>query len=207
VNKRLLGLAAGGVAAIAAVVVVVVLVAAGGGSGGGGGSDDSVRAALTSAGCDLKIVVAAAGADHSITTPEGTSDKWNTDPPTNGPHYAETALFGAYSEPLQFARVIHNLEHGAIYVVYGDKVADETVEQLTGFYNEHQNGTLLAPLPRLGDKIAMGAWNAPNPSDPGKGILATCTAFDEAAYTAFFDAYQFKGPERFPPGSMAPGGN
>ena len=30
--------------------------------------------------------------------PDGTSDKWNTDPPTSGPHFGIAAIFGIYDE-------------------------------------------------------------------------------------------------------------
>ena len=81
------------------------------------------------------------------------------------------------------------------------------------FYDQHETGTILAPYPKLGDKIALGAWYADGlpeaSSDRGSGILAKCTAFDEDAFAAFFDAFQFKGPESsiIPPSSMAPGSN
>ena len=59
----------------------------------------------------------------------------------------------------------------------------------------------------LGMMIALGAWAVPDPSKPDEGTayLAKCTEFDEAAFSAFFSAYQFQGPERFPPDSLLPG--
>lgn len=183
--------------------------------GGGAGVDsakaETAKTALEQAGCTLTVVKALRNAsDHSDVPTPDTKPKWNTFPPTNGPHYGETALFGAYDEPLQQARVVHNLEHGGVYIQYGKDVPEATVAQLEGFYDDHQNGTLLAPLPELGATIALGAWVAPDNSgagraDRGEGYLAKCTTFDEAAYAAFFDAYQFKGPERFPASAMAPG--
>ncbi len=204
VDRRIL--AAVTTAVVAAVAIVLALVLSGGDGGTkGGGSDAEARAALEAAGCTLKIVPALKGADHSITDPDGSSSKWNTDPPTSGPHYAETLFYGSYTEPVQQARALHNLEHGAVIVQYGSKVGAETVTQLQAFYEGHQNGTILASLPRMGDKIALTAWNAPNPSDPGRGILAKCSNFAESAFSTFFSTYQFKGPERFPASTMGPG--
>ena len=54
----------------------------------------------------------------------------------------------------------------------------------------------------------LGAIERPKkgPRDPAKYFVAeTVTAFDEDAFVAFFDAYQFKGPERFPPDTLLPG--
>jgi hypothetical protein len=53
----------------------------------------------------------------------------------------------------------------------------------------------VAPLPALGDKVALTAWTH----------LATCPGFDEEAYDAFVDLYRFKGPERVPVSAMEPG--
>lgn len=198
--RRRRALLVGGGAAVAAAAVVALIVLLG--NGRGGPSEDEVRADLVAAGCTLQVEPQLP-AQHSITDPGGTSDKWNTDPPTNGPHYGETAIFGAYDEPLEQARIIHNLEHGGIYIQYGEGVPDSTVEQLRAFYDDHENGTLLAPLPRLGDEIALGAWVSEG--EVGDGYLAKCRAFDEDAFSAFFDAFQFKGPERLPPSALAPG--
>jgi hypothetical protein len=115
-----------------------------------------------------------------------------------------TVIWGAYTEPVQLARVVHNLEHGGVYIFYGDDVSDATIAQLHAFYNDHKNGTVLAPYPKLGDKIALGAWVGA--SGDAKGQLAKCTAFDEAAFSEFFSAFQFQGPERFSSGSLLPGG-
>jgi hypothetical protein len=208
-DRRLLAI----LAAVGVAVVVVVAIALAVGLGGGDdGPNGDARPALEAAGCTVTTVEALRGV-HSIATPDGTSDKWNTDPPTSGPHYGETLIYGAYTDPPQIGRVLHNLEHGAVYILYGDKVPESTIAQLQGFYDQHQNGTILAPYPRLGEKIALGAWYAAGlpeaSSDRGSGILAECTAFDEDAFAAFFDAFQFKGPESeiFRPSDMAPGQN
>lgn len=202
-DRRFLVVAgAAGAAVVVAAVLAFVLV------GGGGGSSNSndVQRLLEAAGCTVKTVVSLPG-DHSVATPQGTSSQWNTSPPTNGPHNGVPAIWGAYSEPLLPAQVVHNLEHGGVFVQYGKDVAQPTIDQLTEFYGRHQNGTLLAPLPRLGSKVVIGAWTTDNPSTPeiGNGRLVTCNRFDEEGYSAFFDAYQFHGPERFPADSLLPG--
>jgi Protein of unknown function (DUF3105) len=174
--------------------------------GGGSSAMSDAPKLLEAAGCTVKTVDALAGA-HSITTPEGTSDKWNTSPPTSGPHYQDPAKWGAYTDPLNPAQFVHNLEHGGIFIQYGKTVSAATISELTAFYGKHQKATLLAPLPSLGSKIALGAWTTGAGSASGNGTarLATCTSFDQAAFAAFFTAYQFKGPERFPASSLLPG--
>ena len=105
--------------------------------------------------------------------------------------------------PFEQARVIHNLEHGGVFIQYGSEVPDSTVEQLRLFYDDHKTGTIMAPLPRLGDEFALGAWVAEG--EDGNGYLAKCKNFDEDAISAFFRAFQFVGPERFDPSQLQPG--
>jgi hypothetical protein len=194
----LVGLGGVAVLAIAAVALAFTL--------GGGGSGGDARSALEAAGCTLSATPALPG-DHTVMTETGTSKKWNTFPPTSGPHYAVPVVYGAYEDPVNQAQLVHNLEHGAVAVQYGKDVPEETVQELREFAQEHPRGTVLAPLPALGETIALGAWVTKSPSEPTQGTayLAKCTEFDEKAFSAFFDAYQFQGPERFPPDSLLPG--
>lgn len=175
--------------------------------GSGNSASSDAPKLLEAAGCTVKTVKALPSGDHTVTTPAGTSKKWNTSPPTNGPHYQSPAIWGTYTEPLLAAQVVHNLEHGGIFIEYGKDVPQATIDELKGFYDRHQNGTLLAPLPSLGSKIALGVWTTSSASSPNSGTahLAKCTRFDEKAYAAFFAAYQFEGPERFPASSLTPG--
>lgn len=166
----------------------------------------NARAALEAAGCTLTEVAAPPNAaDHSdVSGPGEVSPAWNTDPPTGGPHYGETLVYGAYDEPVEQARLVHNLEHGAVFVQYGATVPTETVTALRSFYDAQPDGLVLAPYPSLGAKIALGAWNADGGAR-GTGRLAVCRDFDEDAFAAFLAAYQFRGPERIPASSMKPG--
>jgi len=196
-TKRLLMYGAGGLVALAAVLALAAL-----SLGGGKPSESEVRSALTEAGCTFRVAPALPG-DHSVEQPGGTDRSWNTDPPTTGPHYQIPAIFGIYDEPLETARVVHNLEHGGIFILYGDDVRDATVDQLRSFYDSHQTGTIMAPLPKLANQFALGAWVAD--AESGNGYLAKCERFDEDAVSKFFRAFQFQGPERFDPSALQPG--
>jgi Protein of unknown function (DUF3105) len=191
-------------AAIAGVALgfVVVAVLLGVVGGADGADEEAVRSNLEAAGCTFQSAKALEGA-HSVAQPGGTSDRWNTDPPTTGPHYGIAAIFGIYEEDLEIARVVHNLEHGGIFILYGDDVPDATVDELRAFYDDHQTGTIMAPLDRLGDEFAMGAWVVDGDID--NGFLAKCKEFDEGAVSSFFRSFQFRGPERFDPSDLQPG--
>jgi Protein of unknown function (DUF3105) len=191
------------VAAVAGVVLGFVAVGALLGVGGGGGaSTEELRAKFEAAGCTFKVVPALEGV-HSIDDPGGTSNRWNTDPPTTGPHYGIAAIFGIYEDELELARVVHNLEHGGVFILYGDEVPEATVDQLRAFYDDHKTGTIMAPLDRLGDEFALGAWVVDGDLD--NGFLAKCKTFDEDAASSFLRSLQFRGPERFDPADLRPG--
>ena len=166
---------------------------------------ERVRTAFEAAGCTLTTVRAIPNKrDHSdVTSPDQIMPQWNTDPPTSGPHYYEPAVYGIYTEPVQQARLVHNLEHGAVFIQYGPGVSAADIAAITTFYASHEPGTIVAPYPKLARTIALGAWIAGN--GRGTGVLGRCSAFHQTAFTTFFDDFQFKGNERFPPSSMQPG--
>jgi hypothetical protein len=132
---------------------------------------------------------------------------YNSFPPTSGTHYYLPARFDIYDFALPQIAVVHNLEHGGVAVQYGRKVPRTTVAKLRAWYLKNSNGLLVAPLPELGSKIALTAWNAPpyskTPPDPGRGWVATCTGFDAATFSSFVKAHRYKGGERFPKSKLA----
>jgi hypothetical protein len=133
--------------------------------------------------------------------------KYDSFPPTSGTHYYLTAKWDIYTFALPQIALVHNLEHGGIVVQYGNRVPKATVARIRSWYLADSTGLVVAPLPRLGAKIVLGAWNAPpyksgrqpEQQDPGHGYLDACTGFDARAFTAFVKQHRFKGGERFPP--------
>ncbi|MCS7007563.1 MAG: DUF3105 domain-containing protein [Gaiellaceae bacterium] len=190
-----------GLGLLAGVLAVLALASLGGGEDHAA-LEAKAREALEAAGCTLEVAEALEGR-HSITNPDDVTDEWNTDPPTTGPHYAIPAIFGIYEEPLQIARVVHNLEHGGVFILYGPEVPEAVVDALRDFYDENSTGTIMAPYAKLGNEFALGAWVVHE--EGANGYLAKCRSFDEGAASAFLDAFQFRGPERFDPSQLQPG--
>lgn len=180
------------IAAAAAVAVLAVLAIAVAATRGWGGSSQAAKQ-LASAGCTVKTYPNLGQKHVSSLTAKV---KYNSFPPTSGPHYSQPAPWNFYDGPVDSqVRIVHNLEHGGIVVQWGSKVPSATVDELRAFWQDSPNGMLMAPLPKLGDKIAMTAWTH----------LATCAPFDEGSFKAFRDAYRAKGPERFPLSALKPG--
>lgn len=172
--------------------------------GNGGGTAATV---LDEAGCTLTTFVGQ-GRNHVQQLPK--NFKYNSFPPTTGPHNPQPAPFDVYSEPVEQFRLVHNLEHGGVVIQYGRQITEATVNEIVEWYRRNPNGIVIAPLPGLGGKIALTAWNADvdasgASTERGQGILATCSRFDDEAFEAFKDEYAFQGPERFPEDALAPG--
>jgi hypothetical protein len=194
------------VAAVAALVIVGTAVAAF--APRLGGSSDA-RAAMTQAGCSYRTYPATT----SQHVPETAKVEYNSFPPTNGQMTDAMVIWGFYTEPVVGQKqLVHNLEHGGVVIQYGREVGQETVALLEELYRDDPNGVIVAQLPALGDKIALGAWNAPDPAgspageqDLGDGILALCPRLDEDAFKTFIEMHRYKGPERPPRESLEPG--
>jgi Protein of unknown function (DUF3105) len=191
---------AGGVAVVLALAIGLFVVV-----GTGGGSNDIVST-MQAAGCTLKDYPGVSR--QHITNPAARPKSWNSFPPTSGPHYFTPAVYDIYSQPVQLARVLHNLEHGGVYMLYGSKTPKDTAGKLAEVYNKDPRGLVVAPLPELGNKIALGAWTSEHPgsTEVGTGHLAMCTKVDTDAFWAFIKEYRGRGPEGFPLNSLQPGG-
>ena len=200
----MLYLVAGSGLALLAIVLAIVFLA--------GGDDGGERAALEDAGCTLQSFPALPNAaDHSDVPALTTKPKWNSSPPTSGPHYGQTAVWGFYDEQVPLVQTTHNLEHGGVVIHYGPDVPAAEVDALRTWYNENDepNGLVVSPLSTNGDKITLSAWTAPDAStgtqDRGSGWLATCKTFDDGAFSAFIGEHRYMGPERLPPELLEPG--
>ena len=68
------------------------------------------------------------------------------------------ARSGSTPRSMPEIRLVHNLEHGAVILQYGDKVPPRQVQQITAWYQQDANAIVVAPLPKLGDKVALTAW-------------------------------------------------
>jgi Protein of unknown function (DUF3105) len=178
-------------------VVIGILLFGGGGSGTG---------TLEDAGCTVQTFPGQ-GQSHVEALPE--NFEYNSDPPTTGPHNAVPALWDAYDQPVDAIRFVHNLEHGGVVILYGNRAQQADVDALVDWYRDDPNGILISPYPKNGNRISLSAWTAD--VDAGgeatnqRGVLAKCPGFDEGAFDAFVDEFGFKGPERFPRDQLVPG--
>src|SRR5438128_6727083 len=102
------------IAALAVTLAAGVAIAVAATRGGGGAGVADVARAMTAAGCTFKAYPDL-GRNHvtSLTA----NVKYNSFPPTSGPHYFQPALWGFYDSPLASqVQEVHNLEHGGIVI-------------------------------------------------------------------------------------------
>lgn len=120
---------------------------------------------------------------------------YNSFPPTSGTHYYDPARWGNYPTPVALVQEVHNLEHGGIVIQYGDRVSQADRDTLNAYYDDDPVGILMAPLPKIGTRIAVTAWTH----------LMVCQKVDTKAFDKFKKKYRFHGPEAIPADQMQPG--
>lgn len=142
-----------------------------GGTGGVGGDDQDAMvvddAALDASACQAPLTAThdSLGGSH-VANNDGVT--YNSNPPSSGPHcgvWGQYAIYGA-SKPLPRCNYIHNLEHGAVVVLYRcDGECPEVVEALTNVRDaivdpECPSGkrVILTPDANLDTLIAAAAW-------------------------------------------------
>ncbi len=112
---------------------------------------------------------------------------YTTNPPTSGEHYGTSeAPWGVHTQQFPDEMVLHNLEHGGIWISYKDPAATELAAKLAQVARRYSTKVIVTPRPQNDAPIAVAAW----------GHLLKLPAFDEQKIVAFINAYRGKvGPE------------
>jgi len=76
-------------------------------------------------------------------------------------------------------------------------VPQATVNQIRQWYASDSFGKIVAPLPALGNKVALTAWTH----------MLTCPGFSQQAYDDFVKAYRARGPEQISSSHLQQGTN
>jgi hypothetical protein len=78
-------------------------------------------------------------------------------PPVGGPHDSEWLQCGAYDEPVRNENVVHDLEHGSVWITYEPGLPTDDVAGLEELLPD--NG-ILSPYPDLGSPVVVTVWGA-----------------------------------------------
>jgi uncharacterized protein DUF3105 len=210
-RKRLMILVLIAASGLLALGIVVAFIAFGTGGDGGAGSA-SFAQQMRDAGYTYKSYPAMKNAsNHSDVKSIDQKVKWNSNPPTSGPHYGQWAVWNFYDSSVPLTMSTHNLEHGGIVVHYGPRLPQSELEKLREFYNEDPNAMLVAPLQSAGAQVIASAWyydlnkGENNENYRGEGKQIKGTKVDADALAAFRDEFRYKGRERFPAENLQPG--
>ncbi|HEX9721828.1 MAG TPA: DUF3105 domain-containing protein [Candidatus Paceibacterota bacterium] len=112
---------------------------------------DSVSEQGTPIGQEIPVL----GREH---VPEGTKvTDYNSNPPTSGKHWPSPAEWGAYSSPLPDEQLVHNLEHGGIWISYKE-VGDATKEKLNAFAATYPQAVIVTPRAENDSAIVAASW-------------------------------------------------
>ncbi len=101
----------------------------------------------------------------------GTPVTYNSNPPSSGPHYPIWAAFKEFEAPVDRRYYVHDLEHGAVVLLYKCQSATECPEivkelrtVIAGLPSDPLCGgavrvrAVLVPDPLLDKKVAVAAW-------------------------------------------------
>ena len=114
--------------------------------------------------------------------------KYNSNPPSSGPHYADPANWGIYTQTLPDEQVVHNLEHGGVWISYKDPNDKDLADKLTKLAQKLNTKIVLEPRPDDPAAISLVSW----------GWVENLDQFDENKITEFYNAHKNKGPEFVP---------
>jgi hypothetical protein len=133
-----------------------------------------------------------AGASHVT---EGTPLAYCSNPPSSGNHYPVWAAFQEYSAPVEWPYLVHDMEHGAVVLLYNcPSGCADVVDQFRKVRDDAaadplcDPGTkriIIAPSPSIPTKVAAAAW--------GKTYRADCV--DMPTLEAFVRDNYGKGTE------------
>lgn len=161
-------------AAVLATCALTAVACSGGTEEAAGDADTSGEAVSLEVGEVMTTPVAEISAEH--VDPPVT---FSTAPATGGDHFAFWMNCGFYSEPVIEGGAAHSLEHGAVWITYGDSLPDEEVAALEELA-ESNNRLLISPYDHP-EPIVLSAWGAQQ-----RGISSTSAP----EVDAFIEAWQ-----------------
>ncbi len=110
---------------------------------------------------------------------------YNSNPPTSGTHFEYAEQWGVFDSPQPDVKMVHNLEHGGIWISYKD-IDDQTKQQLETIAKANSGSVIMTPRPANDAKIALASW----------GRLEKLDGYDEAKILEFIKANKNKSPEQ-----------
>ncbi len=115
---------------------------------------------------------------------------YNSNPPSSGSHLSSPASVGFYEEPLPDERVIHNMEHGDIWIAYHPRLKDneDVMDMIKSF--EVDGKVIITPREENDTDMALVAWEWLDKFD------ITENSLPEERVKDFIKRHRNRGPEK-----------
>ncbi|MFA6076585.1 MAG: DUF3105 domain-containing protein [Candidatus Paceibacterota bacterium] len=121
----------------------------------------------------------ARGATHAI---------YNSNPPTSGPHWVDTAGAGIKDESTPDELLLHSMEHGAVVVWYREGLDQSDVDKITEAFNSSSGKKIMLARKDLDVPVALTSW----------GYLLKLQTIDETKIKEFIETNNDRAPEKAP---------
>ncbi len=117
---------------------------------------------------------------------------YETDPPVSGAH-SDTVACGVHGAPVPDENFVHNLEHGAVAIVYQPTLDPEDISRIESIVTSFDSHILSVPNSTMEPQIAVAAW----------GRMMELDALDEPAIRQFVEVFR-QGGEAPEPEQLCP---
>jgi len=128
-----------------------------------------------------------------ISRPQAVSN-YNSNPPTSGQHWSDAnapVARGVHEQEFPDEVMVHNLEHGEIWISYKPGIPDNVKEELRKIARDTYK-VVLTPRARNDTDIAVAAWGRLDKFNLDEKPL------DQKRIEDFITRYRNKGPELIP---------
>ncbi|RJQ13782.1 DUF3105 domain-containing protein [Candidatus Parcubacteria bacterium] len=115
---------------------------------------------------------------------------YNSNPPSSGWHYEDPAPWGFYDKELPDEQLVHNLEHGGIWIAYRPDLDKNLVEQIKKTAEYFKRRIIMEPRAANDSDIALVAW--------GWVDKFSASEFTEKRLVDFINRFIDQGPEKIP---------
>jgi len=117
---------------------------------------------------------------------DGSTASYNSNPPTSGDHYQNPAPARFYDKELPDEQLVHNLEHGHVWIAYKPNPSSEIIDILKDFSG---GNIVVTPRSKNDTDIALAAWGRLDKFN------IEANEIDRQRIKDFISRYQNRGPE------------
>ncbi len=115
----------------------------------------------------------------------GQTTTYNTNPPTSGSHWANPADWRFNDKELPDEQLVHNIEHGGIWITYKD-LDEGSLDKLKSIAKNNSNSVVITKRDENDDSLVVASW----------GRMMRLTEVDEALIQKYIDTYINQSPEK-----------